>query len=46
MFVTTGKVIEFKENYKNPPYNTKPLTENRIFKDEQEFISSIYSSGN
>jgi len=46
IFKTTGKVIEFKERFKNPPYNTKPLIDNKSFKEEKDLIDLIYNSGN
>jgi hypothetical protein len=42
----TGKVIEFRERFKNPPFNTKPLQDNKSYSTEADLIDMIYNSGN
>ena len=46
MYEKTGKIIEFKERFKDAPFNTKPILDNKTFKNEQDFIEHIYNIEN
>lgn len=46
MYEKTGKIIEFKERFKDAPFNTKPITDNKTYKSEEDFINLIYKIEN
>ena len=46
MYERTGKIIEFKERFKDAPFNTKPISDNKTYKSEEDFINLIYKIEN